>query len=98
MKQCFALPLRGIFIINNDLCCLPSDEQFKFFEPLFGKKSLTYKNGPEARKKRQLVDRSFSHEAVTHYYNHFTKVFVTLAFFLFYSYIIVKFGGPSKFL
>ncbi|KAL9966277.1 hypothetical protein ACROYT_G024326 [Oculina patagonica] len=49
-------------------------EQFMFFEPLFGKKSLTYKNGPEARKKRQLVDRSFSHQAVTHYYEHFTKV------------------------
>ena len=55
-----------------------SDEQFKFFEPLFGVKSLTYKNGPEARKKRQLVDRSFSHEAVTHYYDHFTRVFVTV--------------------
>ena len=63
----------------------------KFFEPLFGKKSLTYKNGPEARKKRQLVDRSFSHEAVTHYYDHFTKVFVTLA--VFFSYLMVKFDG-----
>ena len=55
--------------------CLPLDEQFKFFEPLFGKKSLTYKNGPEARKKRQLIDRSFSHQTVTHYYEHFTEVF-----------------------
>ena len=42
------------------------------------KKSLTYKNGPEARKKRQLVDRSFGHEAVTHYYDHFTKVLLLL--------------------
>jgi len=61
--------------------CLPSDEQFKFFEPLLGKKSLTYKNGPEARKKRQLVDRSFSHEAVKHYYDHFTQVSITLVTF-----------------
>ena len=90
MKQCFASSLRDIFYYN-DLCCLSSDEQFKFFEPLFGKKSLTYKNGPEARKKRQLVDRSFSHEAVTHYYDHFTKVFVTLA--VFFSYLMVKFDG-----
>ena len=51
-----------------------ADEQFKFFEPLLGRKSLTYRNGPEARRKRQLVDRSFSHDAVGHYYEHFTKV------------------------
>ena len=42
-----------------------------------GKKSLTYRNGLEARKKRQLVDRSFSHDAVSHYYKHFTQVVVT---------------------
>ena len=81
------------YFYYNDLCCLPSDEQFKFFEPLFGIKSLTYKNGPEARKKRQLVDRSFSHEAVTHYYDHFTKVFVTLAVFC--TYFMVKCCGPN---
>lgn len=63
---CFGRPGAETFIF--------SDEQFKFFEPLLGKKSLTYKNGPEARKKRQLVDRSFSHEAVSHYYEHFTQV------------------------
>lgn len=49
-------------------------EQFKFFEPLLGRKSLTYKNGLEARKKRQLVDRSFSHDAVMNYYEHFTQI------------------------
>lgn len=81
-----------------DLCYnLPLDEQFKFFEPLFGKKSLTYKNGPEARKKRQLVDRSFSHEAVKHYYEHFTKVTVTLAVFHSVLYFWkVKFVQPSS--
>lgn len=75
---CFTFDWYFKFINGNNWCCLPSDEQFKFFEPLFGKKSLTYKNGPEARKKRQLVDRSFGHEAVTHYYDHFTKVLLLL--------------------
>lgn len=37
---------------------------FKLFEPLIGKKSIQYANGPEGRKRRQLMDRSFSHEAV----------------------------------
>ena len=35
---------------------------------------MTYKNGLEARKKRQLVDRSFSHDAVMNYYENFTQV------------------------
>ena len=57
------------------LYSFPLDEQFRFFEPLLGEKSQTYKNGPEARKKRQLVDRSFSHDTVTrHYYEYFTEV------------------------
>ena len=49
----------------------------------FGRKSLTYKNGLEARKKRQLVDRSFSHDAVMNYYEHFTQVL-----FCFFSLVI----------
>ena len=47
---------------------------FKLFEPLIGKKSIQYANGPEGRKRRQLMDRSFSHEAVTDYYEHFVRV------------------------
>ena len=47
---------------------------FKLFEPLIGKKSIQYANGPEGRKRRQLMDRSFSHEAVQDYYEHFVKV------------------------
>lgn len=64
-----------------------TDEQFKFFEPLLGGKSLTYKNGLEARKKRQLVDRSFSHDAVMNYYEQFTQVlfcFLSLVIFAHY--------------
>ena len=81
-----------MLLFYNNLCHLPLDEQFKFFEPLFGKKSLTYKNGPEARKKRQLVDRSFSHQAVTHYYEHFTKVFLTLnSFFIRHAFSLISF-------
>lgn len=49
-------------------------ELFKLFEPLIGKKSIQYANGPEGRKRRQLMDRSFSHEAVKDYYEHFVKV------------------------
>lgn len=62
------------FSISYCYICYFTDEQFKFFEPLLGRKSLTYKNGLEARKKRQLVDRSFSHDAVMNYYEHFTQV------------------------
>ena len=46
----------------------------ELFEPLIGKKSIQYANGPEGRKRRQLMDRSFSHEAVKDYYEHFVKV------------------------
>ena len=44
------------------------------FEPLIGKKSIQYANGPGGRKRRQLMDRSFSHEAVKDYYEHFVAV------------------------
>lgn len=47
---------------------------FRLFEPLIGKKSIQYANGPEGRKRRQLMDRSFSHEAVKDYYDHFVKI------------------------
>ena len=51
---------------------------FKLFEPLMGKKNIQYATGPEGRKRRQLVDRSFSHEAVRDYYEHFVKVMSVL--------------------
>ena len=44
------------------------------FEPLIGKKSIQYANGPGGRKRRQLMDRSFSHETVKDYYEHFVAV------------------------
>ncbi|XP_031573133.1 cytochrome P450 20A1-like [Actinia tenebrosa] len=44
-------------------------ELFKLFEPLIGKKSIQYKNGPKGRQLRQVTDRSFSHEAVMNYYD-----------------------------
>ena len=44
------------------------------FEPLVGKKSIQNLNGPGAQKKRQLMDRSFSHGAVKDYYEHFVMV------------------------
>ena len=47
---------------------------FKMFEPLIGKQSIQYANGPGGRKRRQLMDRSFSHEAVKDYYEHFVMV------------------------
>ena len=56
----------AIYLLTADL--------FKLFEPLIGKKSIQYANGPEGRKRRQLMDRSFSHEAVKDYYEHFVKV------------------------
>ena len=43
------------------------------FEPLIGKNSIQYANGPEGRKRRQMMDRSFSHEAVKDYYEHFVQ-------------------------
>ena len=49
-------------------------ELFQMFEPLVGKKSIQNLNGPGARKKRQLMDRSFSHGAVKDYYEHFVMV------------------------
>lgn len=49
-------------------------ELFKMFEPLIGKKSIQYANGPEGRKRRQMIDRSFSHEAVKDYYEHFAQI------------------------
>lgn len=56
----------AVYLLTADL--------FKLFEPLIGKKSIQYANGPEGRKRRQLMDRSFSHEAVKDYYEHFVKV------------------------
>jgi len=56
----------AIYLLTADL--------FKLFEPLIGKKSIQYANGPEGRKRRQLMDRSFSHEAVKDYCEHFVKV------------------------
>ncbi|KAM7450025.1 hypothetical protein ABFA07_002135 [Porites harrisoni] len=47
---------------------------FKMFEPLIGKQSIQYANGPGGRKRRQLMDRSFSHEAVKDYYEHFVMI------------------------
>ena len=44
------------------------------FEPLIGRKSIQYANGPEGRKRRQMMDRSFSHESVKEYYEHFVLV------------------------
>ena len=51
-----------------------SAELFKMFEPLIGKQSIQYANGPGGRKRRQLMDRSFSHDAVNDYYEHFVMV------------------------
>ena len=36
-----------------------SVELFQMFEPLVGKKSIQNLNGPGARKRQQLMDRSF---------------------------------------
>ena len=46
------------------------------FEPLIGRKSIQYANGLEGRKRRQLMDRSFSHESVKEYYEHFVLVII----------------------
>jgi hypothetical protein len=55
-------------------CILFVAALFKLFEPLIGKKSIQYKNGPKARQLRQEMDRSFSHEAVMNYYDCFLEV------------------------
>ena len=57
-----------------------SGDLFRLFEPLIGKKSIQYANGLEGRKRRQLMDRSFSHEAVKDYYDHFIKVSYNFCF------------------
>ena len=62
-----------------------SGDLFRLFEPLIGKKSIQYANGPDGRKRRQLMDRSFSHEAVKDYYDHFVKVSYIFALFAFCS-------------
>ncbi|KAK3731833.1 hypothetical protein QZH41_020194 [Actinostola sp. cb2023] len=49
-------------------------ELFKLFEPLIGEKSIQYKNGIKGRQFRQVIDRSFSHEAVMDYYGYFREV------------------------
>ena len=56
-------------------------ELFKRFEPLLGKKSIQYANGPGGRKRRQVMDRSFSHEAINDYYETFVKVTVCIVLF-----------------
>ena len=56
------------------ICDNISAELFKMFEPLIGKQSIQYANGPGGRKRRQLTDRSFSHDAVGDYYEHFVMV------------------------
>lgn len=49
-------------------------ELFKLFEPLIGKKSIQFANGPSGRKRRQIMDRSFSHESVKDYYEYLVQI------------------------
>ena len=74
----------GMYMYHICYCCielsvilrtfLPTAELFKLFEPLIGKKSIQYGNGIMGRKRRQMMDRSFSHSAVQDYYVHFVHV------------------------
>lgn len=47
---------------------------FDAFADLIGQNSIQFANGAEGRKRRQLIDESFSHSAVTYYYDDFVKV------------------------
>ena len=47
---------------------------FKLFEPLMGKLSIQYANGPNGRKRRLFYDKSFGHEAVKEYFESFVYV------------------------
>ena len=46
------------------------------FMPLIGKHSIQYANGANGRKKRQILDRSFSHGAISSYATVFDEVCV----------------------
>lgn len=48
--------------------------QFLMFMPLIGKHSIQYANGANGRKKRQILDRSFSHGAISSYATVFDEV------------------------
>ena len=76
LKTCLEVVSDLLFIQYFAVHLLTAD-LFKLFEPLIGRKSIQYANGPEGRKRRQLMDRSFSHEAVKDYYEHFVKVNVS---------------------
>ncbi|XP_013091417.2 cytochrome P450 20A1-like [Biomphalaria glabrata] len=49
-------------------------ELFKLYEPLIGPLSIQYTNGSEGRKRRQFYDRSFEHDQLITYYEHFQKI------------------------
>ena len=63
--------MKLVFIAN---ICFLLAELFKLFEPLIGKKSIQFANGPSGRKRRQVMDRSFSHESVKDYYEYLVQV------------------------
>eukprot|EP00794_Sanderia_malayensis_P003260 gene3260-3741_t len=48
--------------------------QFAMFMPLIGENSIQYANGADGRKKRQILDRSFSHAAMSGYAPVFNEV------------------------
>ncbi|XP_005090341.1 cytochrome P450 20A1 [Aplysia californica] len=47
---------------------------FWFFEPLFGSQSLQFANGPEARRRRKIYGRPFSHESLKKYFPKFEEI------------------------
>ena len=57
---------------------IPTDDLFLLFEPLITMDSIQYANGADGRKRRKMYDQSYSHQAITEYYETFQKVSVPL--------------------
>ncbi|XP_072027850.1 cytochrome P450 20A1-like [Amphiura filiformis] len=47
---------------------------FTLFQPLFGADSIQYANGADGRKRRNLYDKAFSHDAVRYYMGIFNEL------------------------
>ena len=51
-----------------------ADDLYMLIEPLITMDSIQYANGADGRKRRKIYDQSFSHQAITEYYETFQRV------------------------
>ena len=51
-----------------------ADDLYMLIEPLITMDSIQYANGADGRKRRKIYDQSYSHQAITEYYETFQRV------------------------